>query len=135
MSNKHGAAISSFSEWKQAVSSAIDEKVSCILTKLTKENSRNTLRPRDQVFTEQLLHNKFFVAAIDKDSIIVAFFCQRHYAQVLINDLGVNNVKSIPPAFMKAIKPVEKILSDTALFLKSKFNLAVNEINKKFPNI
>ena len=109
MSNKHGAAISSFSEWKQAVSSAIDEKVSCILTKLTKENSRNTLRPRDQVFTEQLLHNKFFVAAIDKDSIIAAFFCQRHYAQVLINDLGVNNVKSIPPAFMKAIKPVEKI--------------------------
>ena len=110
MSNKHGAAISSFSEWKQAVSSAIDEKVSCILTKRTKENSRNTLRLRDQVFTEQLLHNKFVVAAIDKDSIIVAFF-------------------------FKAIKPVEKILSDTALFLKSKFNLAVNEINKKFPNI
>ena len=135
MSNKHGAAISSFSEWKQALSSAIDEKVSCILTKLTKENSGNTLILRVQVFTEQLLHNKFIVSAIDKDSIIVAFFCQRHYAQVLINELGVNNVKSIPPACMKAIKPVEKILSDTVLFLKSKFNLEVNEINEKFPNI
>ena len=135
MSNKHGAAISSFSEWKQALSSAIYEKVSCILTKLTKENSGNTLILRVQVFTEQLLHNKFVVSAIDKDSIFVAFFCQRHYAQVLINELGVNNVKSIPPACMKAIKPVEKILSDTVLFLKSKFNLEVNEINEKFPNI
>ena len=39
LNNKHGVATPSFPEWKQAVSSAIvDEKVSCTLTKLTKEN-------------------------------------------------------------------------------------------------
>ena len=35
--------------------------------------------------------------------------------------------------YKKAIKPVDKILSDNASFLKSRFNLKVNEINKTFP--
>ena len=32
---------------------------------------------------------------------------------------------------MKAIKLVDKIVSDDTLFLKNKFNLDVNEINRK----
>lgn len=35
--------------------------------------------------------------------------------------------------YKKAIKPADKILSDNASFLKSRFNLKVNEINKTFP--
>ena len=35
--------------------------------------------------------------------------------------------------YKKAIKPVDKILSDNASFLKNRFNLKVNEINKTFP--
>ena len=36
---------------------------------------------------------------------------------------------------MKTIGPVEKIVSDDTSFLKNKFSLKVDEINKKIPNI
>ena len=37
------------------------------------------------------------------------------------------------PAYSEATKP-DKIVSDKTSFLKNKFNLAVNGINKKLPN-
>ena len=55
-----------------------------------------------------------------------------HYAQVLIIELVVNNVKSIPPACMKANKTVEKIVSNTVSFLESKFNLKSMRSIKNF---
>ena len=33
---------------------------------------------------------------------------------------------------MKAIKQIDKILSDNTLFLKNKFNLEITEINKNY---
>ena len=36
---------------------------------------------------------------------------------------------------MKAIKPVDKTLSDNATLLKNKFNFEVNEINEKLTSI
>lgn len=46
---------------------------------------------RTKVVIEQLklLHNKFDVGTMD-----TAFVCQRHYAQVLINNLGLNNANT-----------------------------------------
>ena len=49
----------------------------------------NTLRLKNKIVMEELkrLHNKFVVVAIGKASGNVAFVCQRHYAQVFINEL------------------------------------------------
>ena len=46
---------------------------------------------RTKVVIEQLklLHHKFDVGTMD-----TAFVCQRHYAQVLINNLGLNNANN-----------------------------------------
>ena len=58
-----------------------------------------------------MLHNKFYVVPLDKASGNVAFICQRHYAQDLINELGLNNVNNIS-TYSKAIKPADKIVSN-----------------------
>ena len=50
--DKHGVTISSFSEWKQAVISAIDEKMIHLSTKLTLEKGKNTLTLKDEIITE-----------------------------------------------------------------------------------
>ena len=61
-----------------------------------------------------------------------AFICQSHYAQVLINELGVNNITS---TYMKSSKPEEKVVSNNTSFLKNKFDLEVTVINKNLLNI
>ena len=59
----------SFLEWKQTVTSAINEKTKQP-TKLTTENSKNTLKLKDEIITEEfkMLNIKFGVAPIDNAS-------------------------------------------------------------------
>ena len=65
----------------------------------------------------KLLPKLFVVAPIKKASGNVVFFHQRYYAQVLINELGLNNVNIIASTNMKATKTVAKIVSDDTSFL------------------
>ena len=44
-------------------------------------------------------------------------------------------LKAKNSSYMKAIKPVDKTLSDNTTLLKNKFNFEVNEINKKLTSI
>ena len=50
-----------------------------------------------------MLPNIFVVAPIDTASSNVAFVCQRHYAQVLINELGLNKIRNIMSPYMRVI--------------------------------
>lgn len=66
----------------------------------------------------------------------VAFACQRYYAHVLINELGLNHINNTNATYIKANKPVDKIVSENTSFLKTKFNLEVTDItNYKTPYI
>ena len=82
-----------------------------------------------------MLHNTFVIACIYKASGDVAFVCQSHYPEILINELDLNNVSIIKTTYMKVIKPKGNILSDNTLFFKNKFNVAVTEFNKKLFNL
>ena len=64
---------------------------------MTTENSKNKSGLKDKRITEEskLLHNKSVVASVDNVSGNVPFVCKRHYAQVVINELGLNNVNTI----------------------------------------
>ena len=62
---------------KQAVISATDTKINHLPTKLTIDTGKNTLKLKDDIITVEVKANSN-----------VAFVCQRHYAQVLINELG-----------------------------------------------
>ena len=49
-----------------------------------------------------MLHNKLIVVPNDKVSGNVVFVCHGHYAQFLINELGVNNVNNITSTYTEA---------------------------------
>ena len=99
--------------------SAIHEKISHLSNELTARKSKHTLKVKNKIITEKqkILHNNA-VVPIDKSSGNAAFVCKRHYVQVLINELCLNNVNNITLTYMKAIKPVDKTLSDHTSFLK-----------------
>ena len=59
-----------------------------------------------------MLHNQLDVVPVDKVSGNVASFCQRHCAQVLVNELRLHDADNA------TIKPVDKIASDNILILK-----------------
>lgn len=65
---KHGVYTSSYSEWKEAVKSPINEKISHISSKATTEKSKITLILKNEILTEEskMLYNKFVVFPIDK---------------------------------------------------------------------
>ena len=111
--------------------SVIDEKFYHLSTKLTTEKHKSTLK--DEIITEELkiLHNKFFVIPNSKARGNVAFICQRHYAKVFINELGLNNVNN-ETTYKKATKPLDKTVAENTSFLKRKFHLVVTEIIKIF---
>ena len=70
------------------------EKISHHSTKLTTERSKNTLKLKDEIITDELklLHEKLVVVPIDKASSNDVFVCQKHYVQVLISKLRINLV-------------------------------------------
>ena len=75
--NQHGVTTSSFSKWKQAVTSAIDKKIMQLSIKLTTENHKSKWWLKDIIITKvlKLFHNKFIVFLIDKRSGNAAFVC------------------------------------------------------------
>ena len=100
-----------FYKWKQAVISAIDKITSHLSTKLTTENSENTLKLKDKIIADKLkiLYNKCVAILIITDSGNIDFVCQRLYTQDLIYELGLTNVNKITTAHMKTNKPIDKI--------------------------
>ena len=52
---------------------------------------------KDEIITveSKMLHDKFIVAPIDKAGGNVALVFQKHFATVLVKELGVNNVNNI----------------------------------------
>ena len=109
--------------------SAINENINHLLTKVTTGKGKSILKVKDKIITEELkiIHNKF-VVLINKASANFAFVYQIYYAQVLVNEPGLNKVDNIT-TYMKATKQEDKILSDSTL--KNKFNLQVTQIDHK----
>ena len=109
--------------------SAINENINHLLTKVTTGKGKSILKVKDKIITEELkiLHNKF-VVLINKASANFAFVYQIYYAQVLVNEPGLNNVDNTT-TYMKATKQEDRILSDNTL--KNKFNLQVTQIDHK----
>lgn len=71
-----------------------------------------------------------FVDQIDKTSINIAFVWQKHDDHILINKLGLNNVRNITSKNMKETKQVDKIVLDKGSFVRNKLHLQVTEIIK-----
>ena len=133
--DKHGTTTSAFSEWKQQVLTKVDERIQHLSKQSTTTSNKQVLKDKNIIKDLQTLHNKFVIVPIDKASGNVAFICQRHYANVLIKELGLENTDNTSPTYMKVSKPINNIVSANKTFLKNKFNLEVSECNHRLPNI
>ena len=77
--------------------SAIDEKISHLSIKLiTKKKMIKTHWTKVTIEQLKMLHYKFNVGTMD-----TAFVCQKHYAHVLINKLGLNNANNKASIYMR----------------------------------
>ena len=81
---------------------------------------RSLLRMWLHLLKKSLMENFIFCAVGH-----ISFICQRHYAQILIHEPGLNNMIFIISTYMRAGKPVDKTVSDSTSFLKDKFNFKV----------
>ena len=84
----HCRFIPSFSEWKQIVILAIDEKKFHI-NHTNNENKLKNFKNKNKKRNKELemVHIKVAVAFIDKRSSNVAFVCKKHYVQVFSMNL------------------------------------------------
>ena len=136
--NKHGVSTSLFSEWKQIITHKIDDRINNLkTTNAAKHHVPNTKLKETAIANElKHLHKKYVIVPIDKANGNVAFICQRHYAQVLIDELGINNINNNKTnTYINVTKSAEKIIADNTSFLKQKFKLEVDKTNQKLPNI
>ena len=58
--------------------------------------------------------------SIGKDSGNVGFVYQRHYSQVLINEIGLNKVNNTRSTHTKGTKTVDETVSDTSNIISEK---------------
>ena len=109
MCDKHAVIRFTYFKYKQDVISATDEKFGSPSSNLRTENSKNPLKVKYLITTEKLkmLKIKFFALPINKSKNNVSFFCQRHYAETLVNKLDLNNVINITSINLEVIKPVD----------------------------
>ena len=80
------------------------------------------------------LHSKFVITPIDKASNNVAFICKQHYAQVLVDELGlVNNDNPTPTYTQITNMNLEQIVKKHDQYVKKLFGTNVED--KCLPNM
>lgn len=88
--NDNGVAVEAMYEWFSAVTERIDSRISNLKDRIEFQVSSYLA---DHSLKEELnkLHEQFVVVPIDKATGNVALVCKRHYANVLISELGLQN--------------------------------------------
>ena len=83
------------------------------------------------------IHKKFVVAPIDKANGNVSFICKRFYIDVLIKELGINNINNENDitTYKEHNTSDLQIINKHSNVLHKKFNLSVNQENKILPTI
>ena len=73
---------------------------------------------KDGIITGELKiclpHKKIVFHSYEANSNVV-FICQKNFAQVLINELGLNDVNNITATYTKASKMISNIVSENCI--------------------
>ena len=119
--------------WENEVMSNVDKQIEYL-------KNRNQQLETKQVFQNPSskkciaeLHDKFVIAPIDKATGNVAFICQRFYATVLVNELGLADQSS--GTYVKCENDLDRIVSKQASDLNKVFSLDVDESDRCLPHI
>ena len=134
---KHGYNEVIFNEWKAKITESIDSRISILSQKIT--TTKTKLIGQDHMAMQHLkhLHNNYVITPIDKASGNVAIICKRFYAQVLIKELGIEkqNSTNAGNTYLQINKNPDNIINNHANVLKKKFNISIDNDNKKLPHM
>ena len=133
---ENGVPTQSMTEWLTAVTDLVDERISILKTRVGSHRSESFLSDKSVLDELNKLHDTFVVVPIDKATGNVAIVCKRHYANVLIEELGFGNSTSNTYACVSDgttdVDLINKNLND----LKSKFNIPnIDSDNSCLPTI
>ena len=94
---------------------------------------KKVFQQKEPSYTLINIHKEFVGALVDKAISNAAFDCQRIFALVPIKELCLDqNTSSTNKTYIQVNITVNHVISDHTAFLRNKFNLEVNEENKKF---
>ena len=133
--SKHGIDKSVLKEWKDKVIHKVVVKINTLFNKTSLKFHKSVLDQVNPLNTLNDIHSQFFVTPPDKANGKVAFICQRLNAFVLIKELRLDhNNTGTNNAYFPVHKTNNQVISGHTTFLRNKFNLVVDEENKKNPN-
>ena len=137
---KYHLDIKQFDAWGIKTKQIIDNRINFFI-----QHKPHLFHPTSSLFEDhnvinclKELHEKFIISTADKASNNFVFVCKKFYTQVLIDELGIdlgtlsctgNNTYSY------VSNDKEKIINETVVSLKNKFNIICEEDNKHIPKI
>ena len=101
-----------FQEWKNTITSKIDERVSSFSRKKNNKKHHSILKLQSSKECLSDLHSKFVMVPIDKASNNIAFICKRFYAIVLLQELGLIGSSSSTYTKLDQLSPDEVFKQD-----------------------
>ena len=132
--NKNGCNEQTFTEWKLKVLEIVDLRINQLSSKIGSYSNTSILKDRSVSQCLQDLHNRYVAVPIDKATGNVAFVCQRFYASVVVNELGLSP-QHISPTYVVCDKSENDVIDSHIKFLGNKLNIKVQENNRKLPGI
>jgi hypothetical protein len=127
-SKKHCIHKRLFDSWKFSFSSLLENRIDK-LKHSTMIKTRFPLLKQHSVKNQlKDLHSRYVITPIDKASNNVAFICKRYYAQVLVDELGLNNLQNPTPTYVTINnRNTNKIVNKHLKDIKRMFGITVNE--------
>lgn len=132
--DKNGCNEQLFHQWKHKVLELVDIQIQQLSIRIGSYFDQSILKDRSVSSCLQNLHNNYVVVPIDKATGNVAFVCQRFYALVIVNELGLNP-QHASPTYNLSSKSENDIINNHTNFIRNKFNMKVQEDNKRLPRI
>ena len=133
-SNKSKLATVAFKDWRQMILHRIDEIISGIPRKRCKRSSTSVLKDPAALACLSDLQSKYVMVPIDKAANNVAFICKRHYASVLMKELGLQGASTSTYTRIHQHTP-EDIITLHERQLKENFSIEIEDEMRTLPDI
>ena len=132
--DKQKMSIQVLTPWISVVCKKIKNRITAMSEKKPYDSDKQVLKSTDCIRALENIQNQFVVVPIDKAASNIALVCKRFYAQVLVSELGLDNV-NICSTYEKINFSAKEIIDKDCETLDKTFNLSVSEDSKKLPHI
>ena len=133
-SNKYKVNEALFDAWQISFNDILNKRIKDLQESVVIKPFYPLLQKHSIIKQLEVLHSKFVITPIDKASNNVAFICKRHYAQVLVDELGLENTNDSAPTYIKITNMnIEQIVKKHDEYVKKLFKTSIED--KCLPNM